>query len=112
MDFFLEIHNGECGLGGHFCDHQRDHGPSVSSPGHRESVSTQNRESRSPKSEPGQGNEQGECTLLNNHGFPTEMCQKGIGANGNISLQLLVPEIWFTYQNLQNFTTKIARIFW
>ncbi len=20
MDFFLEIHNGECGLGGHFCD--------------------------------------------------------------------------------------------
>ncbi len=31
MDFFLEIHNGECGLGGHFCDHQRDHGPSLSS---------------------------------------------------------------------------------
>ncbi len=29
MDFFLEIHNGECGLGEHFCDHQRDHGPSV-----------------------------------------------------------------------------------
>ena len=29
MDFFLEIHNGECGLGGHFCDHQRDHGPNV-----------------------------------------------------------------------------------
>ncbi len=29
MDFFLEIHKGECGLGGHFCDHQRDHGPSV-----------------------------------------------------------------------------------
>ena len=29
MDFFLEIHNGECGLGVHFCDHQRDHGPSV-----------------------------------------------------------------------------------
>ncbi len=29
MDFFLEIRNGECGLGGHFCDHQRDHGPSV-----------------------------------------------------------------------------------
>ncbi len=29
MDFFLEIHNGECGLGGHFCDHERDHGPSV-----------------------------------------------------------------------------------
>ncbi len=29
MDFFLEIHNGECGLGGLFCDHQRDHGPSV-----------------------------------------------------------------------------------
>ena len=28
MDFFLEIHNGECGLGGHFFfDHQRDHGP-------------------------------------------------------------------------------------
>ncbi len=27
MDFFLEIHNGECGLGGHFCDQQRDHGP-------------------------------------------------------------------------------------
>ena len=24
MDFFLEIHNGECSLGGHFCDHQRD----------------------------------------------------------------------------------------
>ncbi len=22
MDFFLEFHNGECGLGGHFCDHQ------------------------------------------------------------------------------------------
>ncbi len=29
MDFFLEIHNGECSLGGHFCYHQRDHGPSV-----------------------------------------------------------------------------------
>ena len=29
MDFFLEIHNGECRLGGHFCDNQRDHGPSV-----------------------------------------------------------------------------------
>ncbi len=29
MDFFLEIYNGECGLGGLFCDHQRDHGPSV-----------------------------------------------------------------------------------
>ena len=48
----------------------------------------------------------------NNHGFPTERCQKGIGANGNISLQLLLPEKWFTYQNLQNFTTKSARIFW
>ena len=58
MDFFLEIHNGECGLGGHFCYHQRDHGPSVLT------VSTQNRESRIQKSEPGQGNEQGECTLL------------------------------------------------
>ena len=22
MDFFLEIHNGECSLGGHFCDQQ------------------------------------------------------------------------------------------
>ncbi len=31
MDFFLEIHNGECGLGGHFCDHQRDHGPNPES---------------------------------------------------------------------------------
>ncbi len=29
MDFFLEIHNGECGSGEHYCDHQRDHGPSV-----------------------------------------------------------------------------------
>ncbi len=29
MDFFLEIHNGECGLGGHLCDQRRDHGPSV-----------------------------------------------------------------------------------
>ena len=24
MDFFLEIHNGECGLGGHFCDHNHN----------------------------------------------------------------------------------------
>ncbi len=40
------------------------------------------------------------------YGFPREMCQKDIGANGNISLQLMVPEKWFTYQNLQNFTTK------
>ncbi len=23
MDFFLEIHNGECGLGEHFCDQVR-----------------------------------------------------------------------------------------
>ena len=29
MALFVEIHNGECGLGGHFCDQQRDHGPSV-----------------------------------------------------------------------------------
>ena len=29
MDFFLQIHNGEWCLGGHFCDQQRDHGPSV-----------------------------------------------------------------------------------
>ena len=29
MDFYLELHNGECGLDGHFCDQQRDHGPSV-----------------------------------------------------------------------------------
>ncbi len=29
MDFLLKIHNGECGLGGLFCDHQRDHGTSV-----------------------------------------------------------------------------------
>ncbi len=29
MDFFLEIHNRECSLGGHFCDHQRDHGQGV-----------------------------------------------------------------------------------
>ncbi len=28
MDFFLEIHNGECGLGEHFCDQVRCHGPS------------------------------------------------------------------------------------
>ena len=41
MDFFLEIHNGECGLGGHFCDKQRDHGPSVFDTG-----GTQNSESR------------------------------------------------------------------
>ncbi len=45
MDFFLEIHNGECGLGGHFCDHERDHGPSVLTPhqlvSHQEMVSTQ-----------------------------------------------------------------------
>ena len=46
MDFFLEIHNGECGLGGHFCD----------------TGGTQNSESRTQKS--GRGNEQGECTLL------------------------------------------------
>ena len=30
MDFFLKIHNGECGLGEHFCDHVRCHGPSSS----------------------------------------------------------------------------------
>ncbi len=23
MDFFLEIHNGECGMGGHFCGQVR-----------------------------------------------------------------------------------------
>ncbi len=28
MDFFLEIHKGECGLGEHFCDQVRCHGPS------------------------------------------------------------------------------------
>ena len=52
--------------------------------------------------------------VKNYHGFPTKMCQKGIliGANGNLSLQLLVPEKWYTFQNLQNFTTKSARIFW
>ncbi len=48
--------------------------------------------------------------VKNNNGFPTEMCQKGIGANGNISLQLLVPEKWFTYQNLQNFTKISEKI--
>ncbi len=42
MDFFLEIHNGECGLGGLFCDHQRDHGPSQKS-----EVRSQNPEPRS-----------------------------------------------------------------
>ena len=41
MDFFLEIPNGECGLGEHFCD-----------------------QVRCQNLEPGQGNEQGECTLL------------------------------------------------
>ena len=60
MDFFLEIHNGECGLGGLFCDHQRDHGPSVlieiiplltslQTP-HQETVSTQ-AEARSQNSD-------------------------------------------------------------
>ncbi len=29
MGFFLETHNGKYGFGGHFCDKQRDHGPSV-----------------------------------------------------------------------------------
>ncbi len=29
MKFFLETHNGECGLIGHFCDQQRDHGLSI-----------------------------------------------------------------------------------
>ncbi len=51
MDFFLEIQNGECGLGEHFCDHQRYHGP------------TQAEVSRSQQ-KPGRGKEQGECTLL------------------------------------------------
>ena len=47
MDFFLEIHNRECGLDGLFCDHQRDHGPSVLNTSsaawslHQETVSTQ-----------------------------------------------------------------------
>ncbi len=63
MDFFLEIHNGECGLGGLFCDHQRDHGPSVLI--QPEKVSTRkNPELGSQKSEVQGGNEQGECTLL------------------------------------------------
>ena len=29
MDFFLETHNGECGLGEHFCDQVRCHCTSV-----------------------------------------------------------------------------------
>ena len=50
MDFFLEIHNGECSLGGHFC----------------ETVSTQ-AEKRKEKREVRIHDEEinkGECTLL------------------------------------------------
>ncbi len=56
MDFFLEIHNGECGLGGLFCDHQMD----------QETVLTQAevRQKSGRGQNPGRGNEQGECTLL------------------------------------------------
>ena len=35
--------------------------------------------------------------------------QKGTGANGDISLELLVPQKWFSYQNLQDFATKSVR---
>ncbi len=52
MDFFLEIHNGECGLGEHFCDHVRCHGPSECQVvSHQETVSTQNPESRTQDEE-------------------------------------------------------------
>ncbi len=65
MDFFLEIHNGECGLGEHFCDQVRFPGPSVLTPhqlvSHQETVSTQ---AEVKTQNPGRGNEQGECTLL------------------------------------------------
>ena len=60
MDFFLEIHNRECGLVGHFCDHQRDHGP--------ENVSTQaepRTRNQNKNKNPGGGIKQGESTLLN-----------------------------------------------
>ncbi len=65
MDFFLEIHNGECGLGGHFCDHQRDHGPSVlnissADLSSRNCFDTEEKRTQNP----GRGNEQGESTLL------------------------------------------------
>ncbi len=38
--------------------------------------------------------------------------QKGTGANGDISLEQMVPQKWFTYQNLQNFTMESVTIFW
>ncbi len=68
MDFFLEIHIGECGFGGHFLI--SNHCPIVliQLVSHTETVSTQaeygipNPEPRTQKS--GRGNEQGECTLL------------------------------------------------
>ena len=50
MGFFLETHNVECSFGGHFCDQQRDHGPSILT------VSTQ--------AEPGRGNEKKSALLM------------------------------------------------